>query len=678
MAVEPLGWRRTDPNVPRNERSSAFGHGDQARVASVAETTHGTPSTEHVRTGLADAHSSRVRDVPMTTRPPVRTGNAVAIIRPSIDHLDELHQPLDDATREVVDACASLGDDWTMYVSPKLGQDVPDLVLVHDVRGVITVDVVDWSPADHRRSEHGEVEVLGPDGDWGPSPEQPLALARRHRSTLYEQFFAFPGDAREPGGFVRSVVVLPRCSGAEAGALLASGLGDPANAVLVWSGDDLGDRLEFLVDGPGATAAPASSIARVRRELVVDGMVHHAVAPVQLSDDARRVAANPSGARIRGVTGTAGSGKSFALTARAARLAAEGKSVLVLCFNLTLANHLRHLVVDRCAEYGANPALVTCTSFHTFCSRVVDDAAQAGIVADEPTRGTWPVKVVVKTRDVFQAGFEHRFDAVMVDEGQDFTVDWWNLLREHVVRPDGEMLLVADATVDLYGKSTWDDADARAAAGFVEPWIHMNSSYRMAPELIRSTNEFARSFVADDAVVPEVTDDQEAVIGTLSSAVCSWHNVERVADLGVAVGREVVRLLREHPELAPRDVVYLCEYHHDGLAAAGEIEAAGHPVHHVYSRDPDERHRSKGRFWPDADAVKGCTVHSYKGWDSPVVVVGVGMEERSRRLAYASMTRVSSTMPDRDTSYLVVVNADPRMADFQATFELGAALAVEA
>ncbi len=601
----------------------------------------------------------------------------MAIIRPSIDHLDDLQEPLGESERAVFDAFAALGDDWTIYVRPKVGQDVPDLVLVHDVRGALTIDVVDWRSTDHRRTDDGDIEQLDADGTWRPSAERPLAVARRHRGTVYEQFFAFPGDAREPGGLVRSVVVLPWCDGAEAGALLASGLGDPANAVLVWSADDLADRLQFLVDGPGMAAAPAASIQRLRRELVIDGMVHHAVAPVQLSDNARRVAANPGGAHIRGVAGTAGSGKSFALTARAARLAAEGRSVLVLCFNLTLANHLRRLVVERCAELGANPARVTCTSFHTFCSRVVDDAGQAGILAAEPARGTWPVKIVVKARDVFESGFDRRFDAVLVDEGQDFTVEWWNLLRDHVVRPDGEMLLAADSTVDLYGKSTWDDPDALAAAGFTDPWIRMTTSYRMAPELIRSTNEFARSFIAEDAVVPEVADDQGVVVGHVSAAIRSWRNVERVADLGVAVGREVVRLLRENPELAPRDVVYLCEYHHDGLAAAQEIEAAGHSVHHVYSRDPDERHRSKGRFWPDADAVKGCTVHSFKGWDSPAVVVGIAMEERSRRLAYASMTRVSSTA-GADTSYLSVVNADPRMADFQPTFELGAALAAGA
>ena len=600
----------------------------------------------------------------------------MAIVRPSIDEIDELQEPLGDAERTVFDGFAALSDDWTIYVRPKVGQDVPDLVLVHDVRGVITVDVVDWRAADHRRSESGDTEVLGADGTWQPSAEQPLAVARRHRSTVYEQFFAFPGDARAPGSAVRSVVVLPWCSGAEAGALLTSGSGDPANAVLVWSGDDLTARLPFLVDGPGTAAASSASIERLRRELVVDGMMYDAGAPRQLSDNARQVAANPSGAHVRGVSGTAGSGKSFALTARAASLAAEGRSVLVLCFNLTLANHLRRLVGERCTEYGANPARVTCTNFHTFCLRVVDDAAQAGIVAVEPARGTWPVKIVKKTRGVFEAGFTRRFDAVLVDEGQDFTVEWWNLLREHVVHPDGEMLLVADATVDLYGQSTWDDPDALASAGFTEPWIRMNSSYRMAPDLVRSTNEFARSFIAHNAVVPEIADDQAAVVGHVSNAIRSWRNVERVSDLGVAVGREVVRLLRAHPDLSPRDIVFLCEYHHDGLAAAGEIESAGYPVHHVYSRDPDERHRSKGRFWPDADAVKGCTVHSYKGWDSPAVVVGVAMEERSRRLAYASMTRVSSTAPGCDTSYLAVVNADPRMADFQPTFELGAVLAL--
>jgi superfamily I DNA/RNA helicase len=202
---------------------------------------------------------------------------------------------------------------------------------------------------------------------------------------------------------------------------------------------------------------------------------------------------------------------------------------------------------------------------------------------------------------------------------------------------------VTDPTVDLYGKSSWTAPSTLEAAGFAEPWIEMSGSYRMAPELIESTNRFAREYVSDDAPIPLVPDDQVAVVGQVSSGQRSWRNVERVADLGPALGQEVVRLLIDNPTLRPSDVVFLCEYHHDGLAAAAVIEAAGYPVHHVYSRDPDERQRRKSRFWPDADAVKGCTVHAFKGWESPAVVLGIGMEERSRRLAYTAMTRVCST-----------------------------------
>ena len=395
--------------------------------------------------------------------------------------------------------------------------------------------------------------------------------------------------------------------------------------------------------------------------------------PVRLSRTAGLVAQNAEQVHIRGLRGPAGCGKSFALTARAARLAAVGRRVLILSFNQTLANHLRHLVEERCAESSADPSFVTCTSFHTFCATVVDDAVAAGLDIPEPTRGTWPVRIVQKTIAAFDAGYERSFDAVFVDEGQDFTVGWWNLLRHHVVKPDGEMLLSFDPTADLYGKQSWNDAEQLDAAGFDEPWVEMSAAYRMAPEIIESTNRFVENYLPDAGQVPEVPDDQAAVVGHVARAVRRWRNVDRVADLGAAIGEEVVTLLTERADLSPRDIVFLCEYHHDGIAAAAVIESAGFPVHHVYSRDPDERQQRKRQFSPDADAVKGCTVHSFKGWESPAVVLGIGMEERSRRLAYTSMTRVSSTSGG-DSSYLVVVNADPRLADFRPTFETGAAL----
>lgn len=540
----------------------------------------------------------------------------MATFTPPVDSFDHLEP----AVRRVADALAALDDTWTVYTQPRVGLDCPDFVATHDTHGVVTV------------------QVAATDDERGPAD----TLARRHRDTIATQFFSFPGGPRDVGTAVRPLI-------AEPGRL-----------------DDLVERILA-----GSTAPPADSLRRLHRGIVVAGTSAQTNPVVRLSAAARVVADNPSGARVRGVTGPAGAGKTFALTARAAQLAANGQRVLVVSFNLTLANRLRTLVVERCAEYGGPATEVTCTSFHTFCTRVVEDAQHAGITPVEPPRGTWPQKMVAKAADVLERGFDCRYDAILVDEGQDFTLEWWNLLRRHVLVPDGEMLLATDPMVDLGGKDTWARADTLVAAGFDEPWIDMAACYRMGPDLVASTNEFARVAIADIGGLPVSPEDQCDVVGHVAPATRAWRNVERVADLGEEMGRQVVRLLRSHPNLRPGDVVFLCEYHHDGLAAAGVIEEAGYPTHHVYSRDPDERHIRKARFWPAADAVKGCTVHSFKGWEAPAVVVGVALEERSRRLAYAAMTRATSVHPG-GSSHLVVVNADPRLASFQPTFEMGA------
>jgi hypothetical protein len=535
----------------------------------------------------------------------------LATFHPSADLLAELLHPIDDGAATVAAALSRLDDEWTVFTRPRAGQEVPDFVAVHPHYGVVTIQVAGWSP------------------DGASINDGLVTTARRNRVVLYEQFFALPGDDREPSGAVRSVIVAPRCTRAEAARIAGGADGAYAGPVVIWGCDDLEGRLHEMIVADYVTPHRAS-IERLRRELVPGGVAAANRSPVRLSAPAQSIADNPRGLRVRGAIGPAGSGKSFALATRAARLAADGKDVLVLCFNLTLADRLRTLATDRCAEYGAAPTRITCTSFHTFCARVVDDAITAGFVPNEPERGTWPAKILAKTDDVFEQGFERRYDAVLVDEGQDFTVAWWNLLRRHVVRPDGEMLLVSDPMVDLGGKGIWNDSVTLRAAGFDEPWITMSSSYRMGGDMLTPINEFARTTLAGtdphgiDAL-PDVPADQEAVVGRIAPGRRMWHDVDRVADLGVEIGRQVVELLRANPALAPRDVVFLCEYHHDGLAAAAVIEDAGYPTHHVYSRDPDARHLRKGRFWPGADAVKGCTVHSFTGWDSPAVVLGIGV-----------------------------------------------------
>ena len=100
--------------------------------------------------------------------------------------------------------------------------------------------------------------------------------------------------------------------------------------------------------------------------------------PLTLSAAAANIANNPSKARIRRVRGAAGCGKSLGLAARAARLAHEGKEVLVVTFNSTLTHYLRDLAADHCHDLGAPLNRITFAHLLALCEQAIDDSRIAG------------------------------------------------------------------------------------------------------------------------------------------------------------------------------------------------------------------------------------------------------------------------------------------------------------
>ncbi len=340
----------------------------------------------------------------------------------------------------------------------------------------------------------------------------------------------------------------------------------------------------------------------------------------------------------------------------------------MLSFNVTLSNYLRTLVTARCQEYAANPTLVTCTSFHALCYRIVDDGERLGLELTTPNGSTPYDAAVVRAGQALAAGCGPTYDAVLIDEGQDFTLDWWNLLRRHVVAAEGEMVLVADPTQDVYENQSWTDNEQMLGAGFSGPWTELKGSYRMPSDVVPIANTFAERYVTGERLSAELLNDHDEVVHRSSSTRRRWWNIDRTNELGRSIGREVVRLLDENQTLSPRDVVFLCEHHDDGLTAVSEIERGGYSVHHIFSKHKPERAIRKRRFWPDADGVKGCTVHSFKGWETPALVMGIRRDEGSRRLAYVAMTRIAGRASG-EVGYLSIVNSDLSIAGFQSVFE---------
>lgn len=607
----------------------------------------------------------------------------MAIVSPALQAIENLRPGLNPGERRVLDALMRLDDDWRIYVQPRLRMDQPDFVAVHGRYGVCVVEVKDWAAGLYRQREDGVIEV-NDRGRWQATTERPRLQAHRYRRTIIEHFFASPESGTEDWPVVRASVVLPRFTTAEARRVLQRHhlwrTSEMDRRIAVWGADGLDQPgLTQMTTGyrtPTGMRVDANRLRRLEYHLSEPEVVADQRRPLEMSPAARNLARNPSGARIRRARGPAGSGKSLGLAARAAALASQGQRVLVLSFNITLPHYLHDLAARHGAELGSSIRNISFTHFHGFCARAREDGPGVGIVAPG-VEGDFIVdpsherceELVDAAITAYRAGFGERYDAILVDEGQDFTAKWWNFLRELVLNPDGEMLLVADTTQDLYDRRAWTAEATMAGCGFRGAWTELAGSYRLPPDLVPIVAAFGERHLTDGDYDPPAVPADHPMRGEAAEPTSrQWRNIDRIEELGRAVADEVQELVRAG-RLQPSDIVFLCEEHRHGLQAAELLGGAGLHVMHVFTfEDGDERRRRKHRFWGGADGVKGCTVHSFKGWEARGVVLCILPTPRSRRLAYVALTRVKG-LPDGRPAVVRVLNCEPSLNEFKAFFE---------
>jgi Nuclease-related domain len=134
------------------------------------------------------------------------------------------------------------------------------------------------------------------------------------------------------------------------------------------------------------------------------------------------------------IAGCAGSGKTFLAAEKARRLAQQGFRVLVVVFNVLLGEHLRRGLADE--------ENVTVRVFHGLCREVARAAGEEFLEEPEPgAEGEYyrGLEVAFAEHADVMAG---RFDALIVDEGQDVSADWWLPLQILLTDPDASPLYV--------------------------------------------------------------------------------------------------------------------------------------------------------------------------------------------------------------------------------------------
>jgi hypothetical protein len=356
-----------------------------------------------------------------------------------------------------------LEEPWHVFYSrPWIGLDrdgrekdgEADFVVAHPDLGILVLEVKGGSVGREERTE--KWFSIDSDG-FQFSIKNPIQQAVTSKHRLLEKLRDLPGWN---GRFVtaRHAVVFPSCARPD------RDLGPDMPAWLFAGHDEmerLGEWIEERLEQhlPDAPLEPdeldEDGVAIIRDYFSKSFLLERPVGASLIADDeAIRVMTDQqayvldimeSVIRIA-VPGPAGTGKTALAVEKARRLAGAGRRTLLTCYSRPLARQLER-------DLGQIPNLHV-RSFHGLCSEV---AARAGITVvgsgDPPGADYFRSRLPSALIDAVGRMPGEKFDAVVIDEGQDFLETWMPsveaLLRDRVTSP---LFIFFDDNQKVFGK----------------------------------------------------------------------------------------------------------------------------------------------------------------------------------------------------------------------------------
>jgi len=208
---------------------------------------------------------------------------------------------------------------------------------------------------------------------------------------------------------------------------------------------------------------------------------HHQEALARKFDGGHRIIVGPSGG-----------GKTLILVHKAvflARYNPDIKNILFVCFNITLVNYIKRLLADKGAPLGENGVQVF--HFYQLCSEIIGEN-----VAYEKEDSEYYELVSHETLSQIE-NYKDRFDAILVDEGQDFSDDMYRIVSALLNPKTNNLTIALDDNQNIYQReSSWKDVGIQARGR-----VHRISYiYRNTKEI----SEFASKFIRESSSTPDV------------------------------------------------------------------------------------------------------------------------------------------------------------------------------
>lgn len=615
-------------------------------------------------------------------------------ISPPKTDWDKLRQPLEQGERSFIEYLdKNLPEGWEIYIQPAFNGLCPDVIIVHPNVGVCIFEVKNWDfDATHyylHTNQNGKLHLraktVGQDKEYKPeNPVDKLLLYRKEMVHLYApQFGTTEGNKVLFCGLVFPSATKNQLKNTmipifENRNRTLFDKENPYAKYFVFSSENFQNSIdECFPEMLRRTNKKMNDIIAnyLKFWLVEPDANQEQRIPLELNKRQLEFATTRTKSGYRRIKGPAGSGKSLIVAKKAGHLLKENKSVLVVSYNITLCNYLTDLAVR---EYPKSRKEGVWLNFHYLCSRICIETgyekeyhqlfqnqnSDDDFVNDDELCSLVEHCIATEFDEIAT------YDAILVDEGQDYNPRWWNILRKLLNR-NGEMLLVADTTQDIYGTAgLWTD-EAMKDCGFSGQWSELKETYRLPPVMFPFISDYIEHFVPKTKIIkPEIPDNKNFDLFSNDRTNAGnfqfrWINEQNFAFQTIKKHLNEFESMVKNLGMAFADQTMLTGTHNFGLQVCNAIKSNGRKYTDIFSTDWKESRRKKQYFFKGAQTIKACTIHSYKGWESRALMIFI--EDISNipnfyELLYVALTRLR----DGATSviYIVCMSKNQELAEF--------------
>jgi hypothetical protein len=375
-------------------------------------------------------------------------------------------------------------------------------------------------------------------------------------------------------------------------------------------------------------------------------------------------------------TGSAGSGKTFVLAAKAAHLLANNKKILFLTYNKTLINYISVLIqrnlFAKGQEHLEKTNLLTIQNFHKFSKRFLIDKGWSKLYyalwwpgqskkdSDLALNEKLP-NLLLKCINQEGTQTKDTFDALFIDEGQDFHPAWWDSTKP-LLREDGQACFVYDFTQDLYKKKSLWPGEKFTGSGFVGRPSKLDISYRLPNQYLPKIRYFLDCFQSEidtanfEINLPEIN-PQANLLEELNT---TWLQVDEDLNHQSCISSITEYASLDTDYFSYGSILFLAETNNSGLDICNSLKELNISVTHTFGPGQLD---SKQKFFFSLlnDPIKATTIHSGKGLESSLLIIQIKSGAKIAHV-YTALTRLR--MGANNQCSIIVVCSDPKYADY--------------